>query len=127
MNRQTKKRGQPVPPIRINNTGRIVFNQEAAERIGRPRYMDVIIHGHNVRVVPTDEASDNALCMSYPKQDTPYTFTATPHLKPLGFEPGTGPHRTLSTLSCTATAASSSGSRLRRDFTRNPTSAGDAR
>ena len=75
--------------MRVKNTGRIVFNKEAAERIiGEPKYAHVIIHGHTVRLVLTDKASDDSLVMTYPKG--PYTWDATRHLEQLGFEKGTG-------------------------------------
>jgi hypothetical protein len=82
-----KKRGGP--PMRVNNTGRIVFNQEAAERIvDQPKYAHMMIHGHTVRLVLTDQASDDSLEMTYPRG--PYTSDATRYLEPLGFEKGTG-------------------------------------
>ena len=92
-NKRTECQDGDHPPIRVNNTCRIVFNQEAAKRIGRPKFMDVIIHGHIVRLVPTNEASDNSLEMGNlgnPTKGMPYTFTAERYLKPLGFEGGKG-------------------------------------
>jgi hypothetical protein len=74
-----KKQKHIAPPIGINNTGRIVFNKEAAEHIvGKPEHIDLIIKGNIIRLIPTDEASDNSLDMSYPEGAAPYTSDATP-------------------------------------------------
>jgi hypothetical protein len=81
----------PVDPIHINNTGRIVFNQEAAARLKhKPTYMKVIIDGEMIRLIPADEPSKQSLEMRYPEGDGPYTLEATRFFKPLGFERGKG-------------------------------------
>ena len=122
-----------APPMRVNNTGRIVFNKEAAERLerlNRPTPLKVIIDGDIIRLLSrtTDEASVNVLEVTYDK-GAPYISEAQvlPLLEPLGFQGGQKvAHRTKSTLS-TSTTASSSGSRPRSRVTRSPNFADDAR
>ena len=82
--------------MRVNNTGRIVFNKEAAERLerlGRPTPLTVMTEGDIIRLLSrtTDEASAKTLEVTYDK-GAPYVAEAQlfPLLEPLGFQPGKG-------------------------------------
>ena len=55
------QRDRVVFPIHINPSGRLRFNSDAVERMGRPAYVALTIDGDVIRLVPTDEASDNTL------------------------------------------------------------------
>jgi hypothetical protein len=89
---QVKRTVKPksVTPIHINKTGRICFNQEAAEHMGDPKFMKVEVDGGVIRLEPTNEEIDGALLVSYPKAGYPYISEgqALPLLRPLGFDGG---------------------------------------
>ena len=83
------KSGRVVFPIHINPSGRICFNSEAVERMGRPAYVAMTIDGDIIRLVPTEKASANTLRVRKEKKNRegwsrPY-ISAARQLRPLGF------------------------------------------
>ena len=82
------KPGEGANPIHINPSGRVVFNQKAAERMRGPDHMAVTIV---IRLVPTNKASHTTRPVKKDGANRPF-ISATQYLRRLGFELPKGPY-----------------------------------